>query len=142
MNQCISASDSGQNRKLGFEKNPLVLMRTSYELMVIEDSKDIKNPLKKVTKLMMSILFVAILATCVVIGLLIKYTSPQTKIETRNLTMEVEPRNNSVEEIDTILEITTEGVGIDLVSLENTSYVENKVTSTFASTIKGRLINF
>lgn len=106
--------------------------------MVIEDSKDIKNPLKKVTKLMMSILFVAILATCVVIGLLIKYTSPQTKIETRNLTMEVESRNNSVEEIDTILEITTEGVGIDLIS----SYVENKVTSTSASTIKGRLINF
>ena len=36
--------------------------------------------------------------------------------------------------------ITTEGVGIDLGSLDNTSYVENIVTSTFASTMKGRLI--
>ena len=96
----------------------------------------------------MSILVITILVTCVVIGLLIKYTSPQAKGETvfENFTMEAESRNNSFEEITTTLEIiTTEGVGIDLRSLDldNTSYVEN-VPSTFASTqlMKGRLIHF
>ena len=116
-------------------------------MMVIEGSRYPRNPLKKLTKLIMSILLVTILVSCVIIGLLIKFTSPQAngKNVFENFTMEPESRNNSVEEIDSTLEmITTEGVEFDLGSLD-TSYVENNVTSTFAPTtqmFKGRLINF
>ena len=112
-------------------------------MMVIEGSKYPSNPLKKLTKLIMSILVITILVTCVVIGLLIKYTSPQAKGETvfENFTMDAESRNNSDEEMDTTLEIvTTEGVGIDLRLFDTTSFVEN-VTSNHAptQTIKGKL---
>ena len=95
----------------------------------MEDSKDPRNPLQKITKLIMAILLVTILVTCVVIGLLINYTSPRAE---RENAFEAESRNNSVE--DTTLEIiTTEEVRIDLKSFDTTSFVEN-VTSNFTPT--------
>ena len=71
--------------------------RNSYELMVLDDSILPEYTLKKVTKLIMSILLVVILVTCIVIGLLIKHTSHKDEVY-EHYTIRTESRNYSFEE--------------------------------------------
>ena len=71
--------------------------RNSYELMVLDDSILPQYALKKVIKLIMSILLVVILVTCIVIGMLIKHTSHKDKVY-EHYTTRTESRNYSFEE--------------------------------------------
>ena len=128
----------GAERKV-FKRSFYVVMknRNSYELMVLETSRLPKNPLKKVSKLIMSILFVVILVTCIVIGLLIKHTSHKDEIY-EHFTIRTEFRNDSIEE--TVSDLTTEVVNI--MSLDESSNDTSLITSPALTTqmTKGRLI--
>lgn len=105
--------------------------------MVLETSRLPKNPLKKVSKLIMSILFVVILVTCIVIGLLIKHTTHKDEIY-EHFTIRTEFRNDSIEE--TVSDLTTEVVNI--MSLDESSNDTSLITSPALTTqmTKGRLI--
>ena len=124
-------------KSIVFKRSFYVKMKTrnSYELMVLDDSILPEYTLKKVTKLIMSILLVVILVTCIVIGLLIKHTSHKDEVY-EHFTMRTESRNYSIDE--TVFDSTTV---ISTMSLNEASTDTSLITTPALTTkmMKGRL---